>query len=268
MIQQNPAQILEGIMNARRGKNHAYSVSAFARDIGVSQSLLSLVLRGKRRLTVNQARKISILLNLDKSREQELLDAAQMNSARAGRVKTKIENAWTERESRKASAVEIEKFTAVAKWYHFPILTLITTKTFKNNHTWIAKRLGISAFEAKEALERLKSLGLIAEVDGKLRLTKQNVEVLPKKSELAVREHHNQMMNQAREVMASQTAEKQWLAREISGLSMGVDPSKMPQAKELVRKFKEDIAALMTEGEATEVYQLNVQLFPLTRSDS
>ena len=53
--------------------------------------------------------------------------------------------------------------------------------------------------------------------------------------------------------------------REISSLSLAVDPDKVSEAKALIKKFKEELTELMTEGDVREVYQFNVQLFPISK---
>jgi len=141
----------------------------------------------------------------------------------------------------------------------------VTTKDFKNSPVWIAKKLGITTDEAREAVDRLLRLGLLVETGKTLKMADRLSEVAPKKSETAVREHHAQMMKRAQEALETHTDEAAWMMREISSLSLGCDPSKIPEAKTLIKKFKEDLTQLVTTGEIRSVYQFNVQLFPITK---
>lgn len=267
---ESPAEIITRILEQRRTKNSSYSVSALARDIGVSQSLLSRVLSGKRKLTLAQAQRMVLLLNLNKNDERKLIDATLKQSSEKissdRRIRNKLESMAEQEPKRRERHLESEKFTAIAKWYHLPLLTLLSTKGFRNDARWISKRLGILPIEAENAIDRLKLLGLIEEKDGTLVETNGHVEVMPKKSEEAVREHHAQMMNKAKEVMGTDVDHAAWEMREISSLSMGVDTKNVKDAKELIRKFQQDMRTLLTKGSADEVYQFNVQLFPISRS--
>ena len=265
MVTEPAAEILRDILNTRKQKNISYSISALARDVGVSQSLLSLILHGKRKLTTTQAQKISILLNLKKNEEKKLIESTLLQTSKNQKFTKKFEQDKKASESNKLNPVEVEKFTTISQWHHLPILTLVTTRGFRNDLDWIAKRLGITAIEAKDAIERLKKLNLLVEKNGKLKETNARIEFAPRKSEIAVREHHHQMMNRARDVMFDQTDEKSWKLRDISSMSIGVDPAKIDEAKELIAKCKEDLLALMTK-DASEVYQFNIQFFPLSRS--
>jgi hypothetical protein len=47
---------------------------------------------------------------------------------------------------------------------------------------------------------------------------------------------------------------------------MAVPTAKMPVAKNLIRQFTEDMAKLMADGDLDQVYQLNVQFFPLSKN--
>jgi cyanate lyase len=60
----NAVDILKNIFQERINKNPKYSLRAFARDIGLSPSLLSMVMSGQRQLTAKQAAKISLKLKL------------------------------------------------------------------------------------------------------------------------------------------------------------------------------------------------------------
>ncbi|MNL65954.1 hypothetical protein D3C87_1903530 [compost metagenome] len=49
---------------------------------------------------------------------------------------------------------------------------------------------------------------------------------------------------------------------------MVVASKNLPKAKELIRQFRHDLSELLEQGEADDVYRLNIQLFPLTHKPS
>jgi len=269
MMISKPEDLLRDILVRKKTKNSSYSVSALARDLGISQSLLSRVMSGKRKLTLAQAQKIVLILNLSKSDERKLIEATLKQSAESLADHQKVSPKLaviSERESkRREQTLETEKFNAISQWYHLPLLTLISTHGFQNDVRWIARRLGITHMEVEGAIHRLKLLGLVEEQNGVLSAVNHHVEFMPKKSEEAIREHHRQMMMKANEVLVASTDDQSWNERDISSLSMGVDTNNVGEAKELIRKFKEDMRALLTKGSANEVYQFNLQLFPISR---
>ena len=48
------------------------------------------------------------------------------------------------------------------------------------------------------------------------------------------------------------------------GVTFAIDPSKIPLAKEEIRRFRTRMAKLMPSDEPNTVYQLNIQFFELT----
>lgn len=261
-----PIEIIKKVYDSRKAKNAAYSLNAFSRDAGMSQPQLSRILNGSRSFTVKQAQKFSLLLNLDQATEKQLLESTILGSKKVDvKLVEKIAKEKQKRESKKAVELDIEKYLTISKWYHLPLFTLVTTVDFKNNPTWIAERLGITTQEAREAIERLIAVGFLKREGTKLVPTNEHVTLMTKDSKAAVREHHAQMMTHAKETMMNGTDEKSFKLREISGVSIAVDMKNLEAAKAMVIKFEADMAALLTEGNATEVYQLNVQLFPLSK---
>lgn len=263
----DPIQTLNQCLLSRKEKNSSYSARAFARDLGISHSLLSLIRSGKRTFTVSQAQRASILLGFSKEEEKKFIESAILNLPKNSKLKNKVIHNISEREANRLEDIELDKLAIIAKWYHLPLLDLMTTKNFKSSTRFMAKRLGITVSEVNEAIHRLKRVGLIEEVDGNLVKSKSRIQFMPQKSEAAVREYHSQMMDKAKETMLQNTDSDSWSKREISGLSLAVDVSKLPEAKAIIQKCKEDLAALLANQNTSEVYQFNIQLFPITRSE-
>src|SRR6185295_8927380 len=57
--------VLVSTLQKRQWTNRSYSIRAFARDIGVSHTVLSRVIRGDRRLTPRTIRRVGARLRLD-----------------------------------------------------------------------------------------------------------------------------------------------------------------------------------------------------------
>lgn len=61
----------------RKQKNPAYSLRAFARDLGISRTAISDVVRGNRRLSVQNIENIARVLHLDSETVESLKDDLQ-----------------------------------------------------------------------------------------------------------------------------------------------------------------------------------------------
>jgi uncharacterized protein (TIGR02147 family) len=55
--------------------------------------------------------------------------------------------------------------------------------------------------------------------------------------------------------------------RELSGLTVAIPRRLLPEVKERIRAFRREMHDFLSqfESEAEEVYQVNVQMFPLTK---
>ena len=261
---QNPADFLRAVFLERRERNLLYSTRAFARDLGISQALLSMVLGGKRPLTAKQAAKIGALLGLSPGKAQELLESALRSLPNRSKSSHHLTQHGKARPLFKDYAVE--RFKAISQWHHVAILDLSTTYDFRNDLRWIARRLGISTIEARDALTRLLDLGFLIPSGDSVKKSDEQIYFSTKKSELAIRAFHKSMLSKA-QLKLDETTPEAFAQREISAITMAARRDRIPEAKKRIQKFQKNLAAFLTEGECDEVFQLNVQLFPLTKSE-
>jgi uncharacterized protein (TIGR02147 family) len=53
--------------------------------------------------------------------------------------------------------------------------------------------------------------------------------------------------------------------RNMSGMTMSIDSKNIPLAKKLIDECMQQISRLLRSGKSSDVYQLQVSLFPLTK---
>lgn len=238
-----------------QSKNPKYSLRSYSRKVGIHPGALSSILNGKRNVSRDLAEKITRKLLIDPQQRSEIL--ALFPEKR--KYRTLADKA--EDNSPKYLEIEASEFKLIAEWEHYAVLSLIKTKNFKSNVTWIAERLGISAFRANEVLERLFNLGFIRKNKGKIERVHANIRSSDDTVNLSVRKSHEENLELARESLNRDSIHE----RDFTSITMPVDPAQMSRAKELIRKFQDDLADILNTGEQTEVYRLAVQLFPLTK---
>src|SRR5262249_29867465 len=149
---------------------------AFARDLGMSQTLLSMILSGKRPLTLKQAVKIGLLLNLSSEEAEKLMHLALASVAKddrkreqlAARFGLRMKKALDGIDDRYFFNYETEVLRALNGWHHLAILDLATTSGFKSDPIWIARRLGLNPIEVRDSIDRLLRLGLLKKVKDRL----------------------------------------------------------------------------------------------------
>lgn len=234
-----------------------FSLRSFARVLNLTPAQLSETLSGKRKITRKIALRVFERLGVDPSTAQHLIGRLPEKQKRR-RNKTQSK---TRGQVLRYVQLSTDEFKIVADWYHFAILSLAETKSFKSDPTWIAKRLNIAEPDAKRAIERLLRLGLIAQKSGKLVATGKRFATSNDIPDASIRKNHAQGLEQARNALDQVPVE----LREFAASIIAADPRLLPQAKARLRELKREITQLLESGEKREVYRLSIQLFPVSR---
>ncbi|MCX6126783.1 MAG: TIGR02147 family protein [Proteobacteria bacterium] len=229
--------------------NPAFSLRSFAKRIGLQAPALSQIINGKRRVSLKLARRLLDRLDAPPLETQRvfkrLVDQASKNST--------------------YQTIDMDHYHLLADWFHFSILSLVETNDFNADPVWIADRLKISKTSARTALTRLKKLGFLAEsTSGKLSLCQPKFATSDNVSNLAVKKSHSQSLDLAKLSLY----EDDLALRDITTMNLAIDIRKIPQAKIAIREFREKIANLLETNDRTEVYQLCVQLFPVSKTQA
>lgn len=249
-------EALKNELARRASKNFRYSLRAFARDLGVSPSYLSMVIKKQRVLSPKAAMQLSRKLGLKSSERLQFVQSSLLPASSQKKTRQLPGG-----RARSAVTIEMDRFEALADWYHMAILELTRLKGFRNNPKWIARKLGVSAQEASAAVERLLRVGLleIDESSGKLSMGCQWVSVYPKKSSLAVRSYHRQVLALAAASLDRSPIE----LREFGSMVIAIDPKQIASAKKKIISFRQRLSEQMSKGNPSELYYLSMQLFPV-----
>jgi uncharacterized protein (TIGR02147 family) len=263
-----PAEILKQALQEKQRKNPAYTMRAAARDAGVTSGFMSMVLSGKKRLTFKRAVQFAQLLKIDGASSDLLLRAVALESTTDSACRAYLANALggdSARQQQEYAVLELDRFRTLSDWYHIAILDLTLVKGFESNAAWVSEELGISLEQATSAVARLQRLGLLEITkDGQWIKTDAKLAIPTTYSDKAMRDFQEQMIDKAREALQSPSPED-FAARDISGVSMAIDPARLPEAKLRIQRFRRDMLEFLEEGESTELYRMNVQLFRLSK---
>jgi uncharacterized protein (TIGR02147 family) len=260
------AEILRDVLATKISRNPSFSLRAFARDLGVSHTYLSLVLNKKKALSMGKLLEFSQILGMNSEQTQLFLRAAQSERGeRATRLASERPARAVNNEGFDIQYFEFEneKNRVLQDWYHLPVLDLTLTSDFKSDPKWMAKRLGISTEQVRSAIDRLKRLGLLEEKDGILKKTHTFLEFSSKKSARVARTYHQEMIQKAIQTL-EHASDEDVARRDVYTVTIPADPSKLPEAKKRIEKFRRSLWKFLASGNQTELYQFNLQLIPLT----
>ncbi|MCH2534346.1 MAG: DUF4423 domain-containing protein [Bdellovibrionales bacterium] len=248
----------------RASRNNNYSLRSFARDLDIPAPRLSDILNHKRGTSVERGKNLAVKLNLNKRETENFLLSIKALHSRSSAIKdlSKKQLLINSREDKKNFLSE-DKFSLIANWYHFAILELLTTKNKFFKPSEIARKLGVSTFCAKQALERLARLQLIEiKQDGQIKAlteTSFTTNDIPSK---AIKLHHEEQLKLAQKALYEQEVTQ----REIGSATIAINKNQVQELKELVRDFRKKISALADNSKNKDcVYLLGTQLFRLDK---
>ena len=260
-LSNSPAQFLKAQLLERISQNRSYSVRAFARDLKISHSYLSQILNSRRKLSLRQALLFSDALNLEKEVRQRFIQL--LVETRTHELVPELNVPNDAKPDENTVSMDMEQFRTVREWYHGAIVEMTALKHFKADYKWVAQKLGISTLQVKSAIKRLRRLGILKTKGKKWSKTRRRFQFPTTSLQDAVNGFHQEMIYKALKILEFR-APRDFEARDITGITIAIDPKRIPEAKKRIQRFRNQLADFLSRGEPSEVYQLNVQLFSLT----
>lgn len=244
--------LLKAELNKIQESSPKFSMRSFAKKLRVSQTELSEVINGKRKPS---SRLVLNFLKLCSKTQADYLK--QIYSLELEGVKAK-------KKDKHLFKLEEQQFKMIADWQHFAILSLMDTRDFIHDISWISSRIGSTQSKVKECLQTLQYLGL-TKLDhaGKLVLANEGIKTSDEIECKAIKEAHIRDLDIVKNVIQSPLNIKM---RDITSCTYAVNVKNIKIFKELVRKFQDQVADLLEDSNANEVYRMSVYFYPLTQT--
>jgi len=257
-------QVLREELESRCRKNHRYSLRSFARDLGITSSRLSEVMRGRYGLSRGAATEIAQKLGWSANEVSLFGDLVDSQHARTKRKRAAAQGRLVSYQSEYRQLTS-DAFQVIADWYHYAILELVCTPGFRNDDAWIAKSLGISEHLVAGGIARLKRIGLLAEKNGALQAMEDFTASPSGVPSSALRKFHSQLLKKAHASLYLQHVDD----RDISHVVLAVDRRRIAEAKEEIKKFRRGFDAKFGQGEGRDlVYCLGMTFFSLQEKNA
>ncbi|MBS1982754.1 MAG: DUF4423 domain-containing protein [Bdellovibrionales bacterium] len=233
---------LNDVYRSKKAKNPAYSLRAFARDLGIHSSSLSAILKNKRPLPAAALNCLTNNFNLSRAENDRVKKSAQTEVARttiAGSVYARV----------------------LRSWEHFAILSLMDSIDFKSDQKWIGMRLGITPKRARECLAHLEACGLIRrDASNSFVKTEFNTNTSEDVPSSALVAGHLAEIDIARRQIKRISAD----LRDYSSVSLCIAPQMLPKAKRMIREFRKMLIQELEATPGSEVYMACIQMFPVS----
>lgn len=230
------------IYEEKLNRNNSFSLRAFSRQLGVSDSTLSQYLSGKRKFTEKAIKKLAPKLGLN---------PITYYSNNKILYKSLTEN----------------EFSLISEWYYDAIIEYTNIKKSLPTPTEIAGNFGITKRLASIAMERLTRLKMI-EIKGKTwkALNQDFVDYEDLEVTTGARKNYQkQMLEKSLDALSEIEKPK----RKHSSITFSLNRKKLEIIKNLMDEFQDKILTVaktdLDSEQHDEVYSLQLSLFPLLK---
>jgi uncharacterized protein (TIGR02147 family) len=262
----NYRDFLKEVLTERIQQNRQYSLRGFARNIGIQPSLLSEVLGGRRKLSLESAGLVAQELGLSGQEADyfELLVELDRTKNPSRRESTLRKIQEINPQKKNIHDLSVDHFMVISEWYHFALLRLTEVENFQWSIKNVARALGIHEVEVSLALERLERLGLLrCEKGQKPVKTGSNYLVSSAVPNEAIRKYHTQMLQKTAEALTSQGPTERFSGTEDFLLA----EDQLKEASEIFEECFTKILALSKKPskKQKQVYHLGIHSFQLSK---
>ena len=242
-------------LSLKQRQNPYYSLRAFSRDIGLNSSTVAQILKGKRGLPFKASSSVATKLGLSPKERTLFLESLYKTRTTIDDIKIDdLDDRFMLDES---------YYKVIAEWEHYAVLTLFEIDGFNSSTSEIASRLNIKENRAEVVLNNLINCGLlIRNNQGKLLPTQSKWRTTEDVSSAALKESHLEVL----EIGKTKLTEVEVELRDFSSIIFSMNVDRLPELKTIIREFRKKVFALVKEGKKTDVFQMNIQLYPVTKT--
>jgi uncharacterized protein (TIGR02147 family) len=252
--------VLKAEFKKRSEKNARFSLRSYAAKLELHPSALSRILAGKQE--VSQQAGVLIVQKLGLTAEESRRFLQSIVESRKQRECERLGQALNAKDLRpKVVPMNFEDFHTLGCLTAAAVMELTQITGCKNDAAWIAKRLGADEKHVREILQAMMAKNVLT-IDGdSLKKSDVHTTTVNPGETAAIRQSHQEEILKC---AVSSLRKDPFGVRGHYGMTMAVDPLKIAEANQRIHQFMEEICDFLEAGNRTEVYQLGIQIFPLT----
>jgi uncharacterized protein (TIGR02147 family) len=233
-------------------RNPRFSLRAFAKKLGISNSALSEILRGKRIISAQKAMKYADLIGLESQPKKRLFDAFEKSDG--------LEKLKKQQNPLKEFELTPDKFHIMGDRVYFSILSLLRTKNKSPKD--IAFSLKLDVKTVVKALDELIDVGIVKkngseyiEADRGIFRTPENfpTELLKKRR------------------LQNNEANKNAIENETEGATgffstIAIDKTKLKEVEPIIEDFLKRLSLFLRKNQSEDIYEVSIDIFPWTKT--
>lgn len=258
--------LLKALYEERKGENRRFSHRYIGQMAGFSSSAHFLkVIQGKLNLHHDKLLALAKLFRLKRAELRYLELLVSLAHARTDEDKTYWFHQVLAARRGKVKVLTEEQYKLFSKWYYVVIYEMLRYNLCARDYDRLASMLepAITPARAREAIEVLVKLGLVTEApDGILERTDANLSTGEAWVGMAIRAFQKETTRLAGRALQEVPKER----RDISTITAALSQRSIDIVRDKLRVFRREILELSkTDEDADCVYNLNLQLFPVTK---
>lgn len=260
---------LKDLLKAEKARNRYFSFRYFSRVAGLSSpSYLKMVMDGKRNLSPSSIHQFAKAFKLGRKETAYFEALVLFNQARTEKEKDLyFERLSALRPTGNLHGLEKDQYEYYTHKHFVIIREMVALPHFQDDPAWIAGRLSppIKPKDVEHSIDVLTRLGLLKrDPTGKLVQCDASVTTPPEVVSIEVMQFHKAMINDAKDALFAVPPDQ----RDISAVTVPIPLKSIPELKQKLQTFREELVAMINKGDQNfdEVYQFNIQLFPVTKT--
>ena len=260
-------EFLQDFYTQKKEFDRKFSHRYFSQKMGVkSPGYFSDIIKGRVNLTLNKIKLCANLLELSLDESIFFEDLVQFNQAQTSEEKELFGKKVLNHKQLQIQRLDADYFEYMSHWYNVAIRELLFYFPLKDNFRDLATQLSpaISEQEAKDSIALQEKLGLIEKIDGQYRQCSETLSTGNeiRQSNTMIDQCKLSMIDLAKNALENTPTTK----RDISALTLSLSESGFQKIKSIIQRTRKEILAEAQKDEdENKVYQINLQLFPLTK---
>lgn len=256
----------------KKSQNHRWSYQSWALKMGLKNNTSILkILNGQREAGKEIQSKIAVYFSFNPDEEKYFASLVTLSKSKNDPTKSSVIRDTIKKKFNIVTRLTIDDkiFSALSHWIHTTIRQCTKIKNFDYSVENLKNNLiaDLPSYKIENSVNTLKDLGLIhIDVDNdKTIWTKKDVGLATTddlRSE-SIQNYHQNILALTKLALEEVPVE----LRDFSAITLAVKSTDLPRAKKFLREMEDDFCEKfdVKNNDGDQVYQLNVQLFPITK---
>ncbi len=259
---------LKDLLEERKKGSQGFSHRAVLAKMGISSTgFLANVISGRKNLTPGQAQKLAAVLKMRAAEARYFECLVLFTQARSLEEKNAQLRRLVANQRVETRALTRNQLNLFPRWHYVVLREMLYFHRLKDDFRKAARMLvpSIPAEEAERAVRELEALELVErDAEGIYRQKDAAVTTGNEIRSLQVANFQMEMIERAKEALDRMPMAE----RDISCMTVTLSAESFDQVKSEIQSFRKRLSAIAAaDSKSDQVFQCNVQFFPVTRKE-